>query len=148
MAFRQRRHESPPPRLASLDRDYWCLRSAEAAHREAPATFTIPSREERDRLGRGDAVKLIFDQEGHEEDGSVTVQGERMWVLVTERIGGRYIGVLDNDPQLIEPDDGIYLRRGAEIAFDAEHVINIGRPPAGYVAQRLGQEPARRWPRR
>lgn len=135
------------PRLASLEQDYWCLRSAEAAHREAPATFTIPPRDRRERLTRGDAVKLIFDMEGYEEDGSVTVQGERMWVLVTERVGGRYLGVLENNPQLIDPAESIYLRMGAEIAFDAEHVIDIGHPPADYVTLRLSRGPARRWPR-
>jgi len=45
-------------------------------------------------------VKLIFDQEGYEEDGSVTVQGERMWVIVCEQIGSRYLGMLMSKPQL------------------------------------------------
>jgi hypothetical protein len=146
MASGQRHHQSPPP-LASLDRDFWCLRSAEASHQAAPETFLIPSHAERDGLARGDAVKLIFDQEGYEEDGSVAVHGERMWVLVTERIGGRYLGVLDSNPQLFEADDHVYLRKGAEIAFDAEHVIDIGHPPADYVAERLSQAPTRRWAR-
>jgi len=135
------------PRLASFERDYWCLRSAEADHAAAPGTFAIPSREARGSLVRGDTVKLIFDQEGYEADGSTTVQGERMWVLVTERIGERYLGVLESDPALAQADAALYLRKGAEIAFGLEHVIDVGRPPADYVAKRLSQGPTRRWPR-
>ena len=54
------------------------LRSGEAANNATPATFSIPSLEEPTALRRGMAVKLIFDQEGVEEDSTVTVQGERM----------------------------------------------------------------------
>ena len=90
-------------------------------------------------------MKLIFDQEGYEESDEISVQGERMWVLVTERVSGRYLGVLDSDPQLLEPNESTYLKRGAEIAFDPEHVIDIGTPPPDYVAERLGGRQSEGW---
>jgi hypothetical protein len=128
-----------------METDFWCLRSAEEAHRASPETFLLPPSQERDNLVQGQAVKLIFDQEGYEESGEVTVQGERMWVIVTDRMAGRYLGVLDSDPQLLEPNETTYLKRGVEIAFDPEHVIDIGNPPPEYVAERLEERQAGRW---
>jgi hypothetical protein len=125
--------------------DHWCLRSGEEAHCASPENFWLPSRADRDHLVHGQAVKLLFDQEGYEESGEITVQCERMWVIVTERVSGRYLGVLDNDPQLLEPNESTYLRRGVEVAFDPEHVIDVGSPPADYVAERLGERQPRRW---
>lgn len=145
--FRRRSVDPPrnPPRLAEMATDYWCLRSGETAHAASPETFSLPPLEDRNGLVYGQAVKLIFDQEGYEESGEISVQGERMWVLVTERVSGRYLGVLDSDPQLLEPSERTYLRRGAEIAFDAEHVIDVGNPPPDYVAEHLGSRQPQRW---
>src|SRR5437868_4001837 len=101
---------------------------------EHPDSFWIPPFEQRDALRRGDAAKLLFDIEAHEEDGSVGVQRERMWVIVAERVQGVYLGILDNQPACLELSDKVYLRFGAEIPFLAEHIIDIGHPPAEYVA--------------
>ena len=69
-------------------------------------------------------MKLIFDISIGNENGSVTLLGgERMWVIVTERIGDAYIGILDNEPASIEAGGDHYLCLGAEIPFRAEHVI-------------------------
>ena len=132
-------------RLASLARDSWQLRSGEDAHAAHPETFWIPPLRQREALRRGDGVKLVFDVEGVEEDGRVTIQGEKMWVIVAERRGDVYIGRLENEPDLV-PDDDTYLRRGAEIPFLPEHVVDIQSPPAEYVAGRLAEPPTRRWP--
>ena len=133
-------------RLASIERDYWQLRSGEASHRANPDSFWIPALAERESLQRGQAVRLIFDIEGEDEDGTVQVQGERMWVIVSERRDGTYVGILDNAPALLEVSDETYLRQGAEVPFLPEHVIDIDRPPAEYVEWRLSQPPARVWP--
>jgi hypothetical protein len=134
-------------RFPSFERDFWQLRSAEQSHREHPDTFWIPSVERRQSLKRGQSARLIFDIEGQDEDGTIVVQGERMWVTVAERIGDAYIGILENQPAAIEPSEGVYLCLGAEIPFLPEHIIDIGEPPADYVEWQLGQPPERRWPR-
>ena len=133
-------------RLPSLETDYWQLRSAEQSHADAPDTFQIPSLDKRNSLKRGDAAKLIFDIEAEDESGRPVVGGERMWVIVAERIGEFYVGVLDSKPSL-EPSDGVYLRFGAEVPFLAEHVIEIGHPPSEYSEWQLGQSPECSWPR-
>jgi hypothetical protein len=134
-------------RLPSFERDFWQLRSAEQSHREHPDTFWIPPLERRQELKRGQSARLIFDVEGQDEDGPIEVQGERMWVIVAERVADAYIGILDNQPASIEPSESVYLCFGAEVPFLPEHVIDIGEPPADYVEWQLGQRPARRWPR-
>lgn len=133
-------------RLASRDRDFWELRSGEKSHEQNPDSFWIPPRAERENLRRGQGVRLIFDIEAVDEDGHVEIQGERMWVLVAERRGDVYIGILDNEPASLEPAEDVYLCRGAEIAFLPEHVIDIDEPPVEYVEHRLTPAPTRRWP--
>jgi hypothetical protein len=134
-------------RLASLDRDFWQLRSAEQSLHEHPTSFRIPPLERRQDLRRGQAARLIFDIEGRNEDGEIEVQGERMWVIVAERCGDVYIGILDNQPASIEPSEDVYLCFGAEVPFFPEHVLDVGEPPVEYVEWQLGQPPARQWPR-
>ena len=134
-------------RMASFERDFWQLRSGEESHRQHPDSFWLPPLEQRQSLQRGQAARLMFNIEGEDDDGTVEVQGERMWVVVAERVGDAYIGILDNQPACLEPADGVYLRFGAEVPFRAEHVIDIGQPPAAYVEWQLGQPPDRVWPR-
>jgi hypothetical protein len=134
-------------RLASLESDFWQLRSGEESHRKHPDTFWLPPLDQRQNLSRGQAARLIFDIEGEEEDGTVSVQGERMWVIVADKIGDTYIGILDNQPACLERSDDVYLRFGAEIPFRAEHVIDIGQPPAEYIEWQLRQPPDHVWPR-
>lgn len=134
-------------RLPSFDRDFWLIRSAEQSHREHPKTFEIPPLEQRRSLGRGQAARLIFDIEGQDENGAVELQGERMWVIVAERVGDGDVGILDNQPACFEPSDGLYLCFGAEVPFFPEHVIDVRDPPAEYADWQLSQEPERRWPR-
>ena len=87
----------------------------------------------------------MFDIETVDDAGRVDVQGERMWVLVRERRGHVYLGVLDNEPACVEPDDDGSLHRGAEVPFAAEHVIDIAEPPTAYLEERLRDPPSRRW---
>jgi hypothetical protein len=135
-------------RHANLERDFWQLRSGEESHGQHPETFMLPPLEERQSLARGQAAKLIFDIETVDENGEVVLTGERMWVIVAERIGGSYIGILDSQPACLTPDEVTYLRFGAEIPFTPEHVIEIATPPPSYVAWQLSQPPERSWPRK
>ncbi|MEL0659483.1 DUF2314 domain-containing protein [Psychromonas arctica] len=88
-------------RLASFDKDYWELRNGEKCHQESPESFWIPDLEKRNSLRRGDAAKLIFDIEC-DEDGKVIIQGERIFVIVSEIVGDMYMGILDSQPSCIE----------------------------------------------
>lgn len=132
-------------RLPTLERDFWTLRSGEEAQREFPDTFWIPPLEERQRLRRGQAAKLMFEIETDLDDGDVGVSVERMWVLVRERHGDMYLGILDNQPATLNPGDDVYLCPGAEIPFQAEHVIGIDEPPVDAVEETLSAPPTRRW---
>jgi hypothetical protein len=134
-------------RLARLETDYWELRSGEVSHAENPDQFWIPPLEQRQSLKRGQAARLIFDIESEDENGQPVLQGERMWVIVSEKCGEYYIGLLDNQPASFEPADDVYLCFGAEIPFLSEHVIDIGDPPEEYSNWQLSQEPERKWPR-
>lgn len=134
--------------LAKLETDYWELRSGEKCHADNPDTFWIPDLEERKSLKVGDAAKLIFDIESEDEDGVIQVQGERIYVIVSQIVGEFYIGILDSQPASLEPGEETYLCFGAEIPFKAEHVIDIDRPPEDYIEWQLGQEPERTWHRK
>lgn len=70
-----------------------------------------------------------------------------MYVIISEKIGDTYIGILDNQPASFDRSDDTYLRYGAEVPFLAEHVIDIEQPPPEYIEWQLGQPPDRRWPR-
>lgn len=133
-------------RRANLREHYWQLESAEARHAAHPESFRIPPRSEREQLRRGQAARLLFELEGEAETGAERIV-ERMWVIVAERVGDGYIGILDDEPASLEPGPNVYLAEGAEIPFWPEHVIDIGDPPEEWVEHRLGRDPSRRWPR-
>ena len=103
------------------------LISAEERHAAHPQTFDIPSRGARESLTPGDGVRLLFDIETR-EGGRVIDRGvDRMWVIVKQRTGDRYVGILDSDPGLAE---GLNLRAGDAIAFGPEHVADIASAAA------------------
>lgn len=131
--------------LATLAGQGWCLRDALEAHKANPEGFWIPEEDARQNLDRGDAAYLIFDIECVDEFGDTYVQGERIYVLVSERLdGGHYLGLLDNTP--VSVDEAHYLKFGVEIVFGPQHIIDIARPPEDYIEWQLGQAPERKWP--
>ncbi|MFO1370695.1 MAG: hypothetical protein U1F46_17065 [Marinagarivorans sp.] len=134
-------------KFPTFEDDFWELRSGEKCHAENPESFWIPNVEDRRSLKVGDAAKLIFDIEGEDEDGKIEVQGERIYVIVSEVHPGYYIGILDSQPACIDPKEGFYLGLGVEVPFKPEHVIDIDRPPQEYIDWQLGQKPEKIWPR-
>lgn len=132
-------------RLPVLEVDGWELESGEDRHVAAPETFAIPARPARERLRPGQAAKLLFRIGCDQSDDFADVDVERMWVVVTGRIGGLYLGVLSNQPATIVATDDAYLVRGAEVPFGPEHVIDIDDPPAEYVEEITRTSPARLW---
>jgi hypothetical protein len=84
----------------------------------------------KENLKIGDAAKVILEIESEKEDGEIIIEGERGYLIVSEIIGDKYIGILDFQPVFIEKGlDNTYLCFCAEIPFSYEHAINICRPP-------------------
>ena len=129
-------------REPEIEADGWCLEDGEALHREAPETFWLPDRQQRESLQLGDLVKLIFRISVGNEEEPVAV--ERMWVLVRGRIATQYLGVLDNDPYAIEENDELWS--GVELPFAARHVIDID-PADEATREKAAEQPKRLWPR-
>lgn len=76
-----------------------------------PNTFWIPSEEDKNSLIVGDMVKLGFlDKQGN---------GERMWVVITEKDGGSFKGTLANNPVFLK------LTYDDEISFEFKHIIDL-----------------------
>jgi len=72
----------------------------------------IPRREDIERVGNGDLVKLLF----KDEDGYV----ERMWVEILERNGSSFKGLLRNDAVEFEN-----LKDGTILHFHSNHIYQI-----------------------
>jgi hypothetical protein len=126
-------------RLPSIGLDGWSLDDGEERHATAPGTFWIPSLEARRGLYPGCGVKLMF-----RIDTPRGPEVERMWVVVTRRIGDGdgYLGVLDNTP-CSEWARG-RLEPGFELPFGPCHVIDIDDP--NDATMRIARAaPARPW---
>lgn len=124
------------------DIEGWTLRNGEEAHSAAPDTFWIPSLSERASLKVGDYAKLIFEISVDDPEDPVSV--ERMWVIVRERIGGRYLGRPDNEPDALAPNDEFWV--GTEVPFGPEHIINIEPGDDASIALAV-EAPLKSWPR-
>jgi hypothetical protein len=86
------------------------LEDCEALNAQHPDSFEIPSITERLTLKPGQHAKVM----------AVSPEGvERIWVQITERLNGLYIGTLANQP--------IYmgLDHGAPITFEPRHVMDV-----------------------
>ena len=125
------------PKLATIERDGWTLLSAEARHALNSETFRIPDRAERESLLPGEAAQLLFDIEVRQGAQLLDRGVDRMWVIVKDRVGNLYCGVLDSDPGQAE---GLSLHPGSALFFGPEHVIAIERPPDGYVRDKYGPD--------
>lgn len=110
-------------RLATLDLDGWELHSGLAQHHRTPETFYMPDEKERRTLVEGDVVKLIFEIQIYPDPDVVDAFGERMWVIVKDKVGPYYIGELNNVPATKGEQDALFL--GDEVVFLPEHVIDI-----------------------
>lgn len=102
------------------DKATWWLADGEAQRAETPRSFWMPPRWRRKRLRLGQFAKVIFrfPPRPHERWGEP--EGERMWVKVTGRRDGRYVGTLANDPDVLTE-----LQFGDVIEFAPENVIAI-----------------------
>lgn len=113
----------------------WSLQDVEERAAANPRSFFIPERAEREAVEPGTLVKLIFPiaEPVRAALGDDAPAAERMWVRVTDRDDGGYVGRLANEPVVI-PD----LAEGDRIELAAEHIAAVHGgapdPHAGRVA--------------
>lgn len=93
------------------------LRNGEDLNRQAPRSFFIPSRAEREALQPGGLAKLYFEVVDPDDE---MPGAERMWVQVVERQGDGYAGTLESQPQVIST-----IQPGDRVTFGPEHVIAL-----------------------
>ena len=119
-------------RLPSLEFDGWELQSGVASAEHHPATFKIPTLDERSSIQAGDVVKLHFAVSlPATEDDEAEISHERMWVIVKGSVGPYLWGVLDNEPSF--GDEHPDLKIESEVIFLPEHILDIadlGAPSA------------------
>jgi hypothetical protein len=102
-----------------FERDGFFLHNAVKLAELYPSTYLIPSSERRHALRVGDIVKLSFRfRSPHAPDDMYDT--ERMWVIVRERMGDHWVGVLDNDPKY-----NAKIASGHPVHFHPDHVIDI-----------------------
>jgi hypothetical protein len=97
----------------------WTLGDAIARNADYPDTFEIPSEDELANLKPGDGVKLMFEAKGRLLFREGGLNGERMWVAVTNVNRGSYEGTLDNHPVVWN-----HLYPGDKIRFSRQHIID------------------------
>lgn len=95
---------------------HWTLEDVEAAAREHPASFFIPSEAERHNQRIGDEVRLHFVLTESSPDKP---RAERMWARIrdVQAGGSKYTGVLSNQPAHISG-----LNAGDTIEFEPRHI--------------------------
>ncbi len=95
----------------------WRLLDAVEQAQAHPRSFFIPDAAAREGLQPGDWAKLVFQLVDAPDEGP---SAERMWVQVTDRAPGGYVGRLENDPIVVAE-----LVAGARIEFAPRHVIQV-----------------------
>lgn len=102
----------------------WRLRSGVKLHEQHPDTFWIPSEEDKNEIKPGYRVKLVFNLRGG---------GERMWVVVDEVRGTKFVGTLWNHPAFIPR-----LYAGDTVKFKRDHIIDVLPPRVDQMDEEAG----------
>lgn len=90
----------------------YTLVDGNARHEKYPDTFEMPSEAARAAVQPGDCVKVGLEVEGG--------AGERMWFQVISRGVDSFIGILGNNPVVIED-----IKRGDELSFESKNILCI-----------------------
>ena len=102
----------------SIKQPRWHLVDADPIAAKHKETFEKPTRQEISRVRPGDHVMLIF---RFGPPGCESRPGERMWVLVDERLRAEgFRGRLRNDPFIVDT-----VKFDDPVEFKACHVISI-----------------------
>jgi hypothetical protein len=146
-------------RLANLNYDLWQLLQPEeltvdaavrVAINQSRSPAAIPYATGKKILKRGESALLIFRIQPTPEEMTPGMMSriQRMWVAISEHINDHYIGILNAHPAGNYADRDFYLYPGAEIPFQAHHIVDIDRPPFGFNIRKILQtDPRRLWPR-
>lgn len=94
----------------------WHLDNVREIAKENPYTFYVPSEQFLATLEVGDLVKLMFINDL--DDNSITTDGERMWVEITQIDGENFVGTLANQPFYMKQ-----LKLGDVIHFQPPHIM-------------------------
>ena len=89
-----------------------------AMHAASPATFAIPSNEQKQSLRIGDDAEVEIQIPGLEPIAS----GERVWVHVTRTTNGKFCGYVKSFPMFAED---LRLRHRDVLTFEDRHVLDI-----------------------
>jgi hypothetical protein len=111
---------------ATLEKDGWKLDTAAELLAAEPGCIDPPDLYDRENMVPGDSAKLSFSFTVSDGAGGRSPANEWMWVEVTRREGGSYVGELQMGAIL--SDDESFLDTGLEVRFDPEHVIAMQRP--------------------
>lgn len=107
-------------KLPNLQENGFQLESGIKLHEEAPKTFWIPTEEQKKNVHKGSIVKLCFEIQTINTEGEAKSEFERMWVIVADRNGDWFTGILDNQPYCTNE-----MQPGLVFEFNTEHIINI-----------------------
>ena len=102
--------------MPSLEVDGWELESAKDRQALAPASFHLPSRDERIALRPGQRVQLLFLMQVDEAEPP-DVMCEKMWVTIDRITPDGYVGTLDSMPASSDA-----LAPGDVIDFGPQHI--------------------------
>lgn len=94
----------------------WELEDASRIAQEHPYTFYKPSHEVVSLLQVGNLAKLIFK---FDSPDPAAPRAERMWVIIKEVCGSKFVGLLDNYPKFIKD-----LKYQDTIEFFECHIID------------------------
>jgi hypothetical protein len=132
-------------RLANLDRDHWQLKeNPDWEQAVSPAFSKTGTRQ----LPVGHTVKLHFEMNLLDRRSGTEHRAiEKMWVAVVDRIGDAYIGLLTNEPRLVERSDLSILFVLMEVPFCWEHIWEYQSQSDDAAAWIMTVEPNRTWPR-
>lgn len=100
---------------ATTEKSYFLLDVVE--HSKDKPNFEIPSKFDREHIRIGDYAKVCFELKNpsHDRPG-----GERMWLELREVNNGRFYGVLDNKPVVIQD-----IKWGDTVEFGPENIAGI-----------------------
>lgn len=93
------------------------LIDARARHALDPESFDLPSNTRIQQVGPGSLVKIGVTFPPNEEG----MDGERLWVQVTQRDGDQLVGRVDND---LVATNGHGLQLNDEVAFHVRHILD------------------------
>jgi len=131
-------------KLPSIENDFWDIQYPSIDPNDKELMIN------REKLIRGDAVKLSFKLIPNERHMDIHLFMESMWLVITEKFkDDLFIGILTNSPVHTQRSKTDYLKKGAEIPFHKDYVLDIQLAPSPEEAEAyISTQPVTAvWPR-